>query len=189
MLGRITSAIRPRPVVPSQSHATKAWSTGAVGEERISERLDAVPGIIALHDRRMPGSKASIDHIVASANGVHVIDAKRYRGRVGSRDVRSLFRPDVRLIVGGCDRTKLVASVLDQAGRVAAVVRDTGVPVYAGLCLVDAEWALFARPFFLGGAWIGSPEALAKRVSAMGSLDRSAVEATARRIAAVFEPA
>ena len=38
--------------------------------------------IAVLHDRRIPGSKANIDHIAITAAGIWVIDAKRYKGDV-----------------------------------------------------------------------------------------------------------
>lgn len=34
-----------------------------------------------LRDRRIPGSRANIDHLAVTPTGVHVIDAKRYNGR------------------------------------------------------------------------------------------------------------
>jgi hypothetical protein len=33
-----------------------------------------------VHDRRVPGCKAIIDHIAVSPGGVYVIDAKKYTG-------------------------------------------------------------------------------------------------------------
>jgi hypothetical protein len=60
-----------------------AWATGAEGEEVLGARLDAASGsrVRLLHDRRLPGSKANIDHLVICPTGVVVIDAEKYRGR------------------------------------------------------------------------------------------------------------
>ncbi|MFC5179418.1 nuclease-related domain-containing protein [Nocardioides taihuensis] len=60
-----------------------AWDTGAVGEERLGRRLNQLASdkLLVLHDRRIPGSRANIDHIAITPSGVYVIDAKRYRGR------------------------------------------------------------------------------------------------------------
>ena len=58
-----------------------------------------------LHDRRIPRTKANIDHIAVTANGVYVVDAKKYRGRPQLRIEGGILRPRVeRLLVGsrGC---------------------------------------------------------------------------------------
>lgn len=59
--------------------STKAWATGARGEEQLGRRLDGLAerGVRVLHDRRIPGTRANIDHIAVSSSGVFVIDAKR----------------------------------------------------------------------------------------------------------------
>ena len=59
---------------------TRAWATGAEGEVVLGRRLDAAVGVRVLHDRRIPGSKANIDHIAIGPRGVFVIDAKHYKG-------------------------------------------------------------------------------------------------------------
>ena len=66
-----------------ERQSTKAWSTGAAGEERLGRLLDVLrsEGCRTLHDRRVPGTRANIDHVVVSPGGVWVIDAKRYKGR------------------------------------------------------------------------------------------------------------
>jgi len=69
-----------------------------------------------LHDRRIPGSKANLDHIAVTPSGVYVIDAQRYRGRRPQTQVDSgLFRPRTEhLIVGRRDSTKLVVGMHKQ---------------------------------------------------------------------------
>ena len=71
-----------------EKQSTKAWATGAVGEERLGARLDSLvsESIAVLHDRRIPGSKANIDHIAITTAGIWVIDAKRYKGRPELQD-------------------------------------------------------------------------------------------------------
>jgi hypothetical protein len=58
---------------------TKAWDRGAIGEERLGTGHNAVAGagLAVLHDRRIPGSKANIDHMAITPGGIWVIDAKR----------------------------------------------------------------------------------------------------------------
>lgn len=43
--------------ISDERQSTKAWSTGAVGEERLGTRLDSLvsESIAVLHDRRIPG--------------------------------------------------------------------------------------------------------------------------------------
>jgi hypothetical protein len=65
------------------SQSTQAWGKGAVGEIRIGKVLDAMGakhGFGVLHDRKIPGSVANIDHILVTDRGVFVIDAKNYKG-------------------------------------------------------------------------------------------------------------
>lgn len=59
---------------------TRAWASGAKGEVALGARLDehASETIAVMHDRLIPGTKANIDHIVVTAGGVLVVDAKRY---------------------------------------------------------------------------------------------------------------
>lgn len=104
---------------------TKAWATGAVGEERLGARLDSLTSesIALLHDRRIPGSKANIDHIAVTAAGIWVIDAKRYKGRPELRVEGGILRSRVeRVLVGRRDCTKLVDGVLKQIDLVREVV-------------------------------------------------------------------
>lgn len=89
----------------------QAWATGAVGEERLGRRLDAAAGplVRVLHDRRIPGSRANLDHLVVCPTGVFVVDAKRYQGRPHRVVEGGLFSPRTeKLLVGRRDCTKLV---------------------------------------------------------------------------------
>ena len=45
-------------------------------------RLDVIlsPTVRVLHDRRIPGTRANIEHLVVCPTGVLVVDAKRYVG-------------------------------------------------------------------------------------------------------------
>jgi len=51
--------------------STKVWDQGAVGEERVGARLgEARPRIEVLHDRRIPRSRANLDHLVVAPTGI-----------------------------------------------------------------------------------------------------------------------
>ena len=59
------------------------WAHGAGGEELVAQELaKRCPEVAVLHDRRIPGSRANIDHIAVAPTGVWVIDTKRYKGKV-----------------------------------------------------------------------------------------------------------
>ena len=77
-IGRLILAVTTDP------QSTKAWVRGAQGERRLGVQLDklATDGAVVLHDRRIPNSRANIDHIVIAHSGMWVIDANHYhRGR------------------------------------------------------------------------------------------------------------
>ncbi len=188
VIGRVAAAITPKPVVTPESQSTAAWNTGAVGEEQLGGALETLDGVRVLHDRRMPKSKANIDHILISSAGVFVVDAKRYRGRVQHRDAGSFFRPNVKLYVGSRDCTKLLDGVIRQA-QVVRELLDDDARVSPALCFIDSEWSLFGRPFAVDGVWIGWPKALGKWVTQDGSLGVEAVDAYAHRLAATLKPA
>lgn len=128
--------------VSDDPQSTRAWDTGAVGEERLGARLNELAGdsLRVLHDRKLPRSCANIDHLAVTPNGVFVIDAKRYRGRPALVVEGGLIRPRVeKLTVEGRDRTKVVEGVTKQAEVVRGLV-GPGVPVRGVLCFVEADW-------------------------------------------------
>lgn len=181
--GNIAVALTP------ERQSTRAWSTGALGEERVGARLDGIASerIRVLHDRRIPDTKRNIDHIVVTPAGVWVVDTKRYKGAPGLRVEGGLFRPRVeRLFVAGRDQTKLVDGVLGQVLDVREVVPDA--PVRGALCFVDADWPLLAASFQVGGIEVLWPRKLVARLTAAGP-ERVDVDEVAARIAARFRGA
>lgn len=142
---------------------TKSWNRGAIGEERLGARLNALvaDGLAVLHDRRIPGSKANIDHIAITPGGIWVIDAKRYKGRPELKIEGGILRPRAeRLLVGRRDCTKLVDGVLNQVDVVRDFVGD--VPVTGALCFIEADWPLFGATFSTRGIHVLWPKRLAK---------------------------
>lgn len=149
-----------------ERQSTKAWATGAAGEERLGARLDSLASesVAVLHDRRIPGTKANIDHIVITQAGIWVIDAKRYKGRTDLKVEGGLLRPRVeRVLVGRRDCTKLVDGVLKQVDLVRDVVGD--VPVTGALCFVEADWPLIGGAFVTRGVHALWPKRLAKALT------------------------
>jgi hypothetical protein len=159
----------------------QAWAKGADGERKVARVLDkraAGHGVVLLHDRCVPGSRANIDHIAIGPAGVFVIDAKRYTGRIGVERRGGLLRPRTEhLLVGGRDRTKLVDGVLAQAEVVRSLCAAAVHPV---LCFVDGDWPFMARLEVRGVPILG-PRKVAKLCRAQGPLD---VEAVAGELAA-----
>jgi len=73
--------------------STKAWGRGAEGERKVARLLNTlVPeGIAVLHDRRIPRTKANIDHIAIAPSGIYIVDSKRYTGRVEPRSTGGIL--------------------------------------------------------------------------------------------------
>jgi hypothetical protein len=158
--GRLAGFVK---AVTPEKQSTKAWSSGAAGEAAVGARLDglASESIRVMHDRRIPRSKANIDHIVVTPGGVWVIDTKRYAGKAPEKRVEGgIVRPRVELLIyRGSDKTKLVDGVLKQVSHVQAAVGD--VPVFGVLCFVDSDWGFFADAFTVNGVHVVWPRKLA----------------------------
>ncbi len=113
-----------------EPQSTRAWQRGAVGEERLAQRLNQLTdkGVRLLHDRRIPGTRVNIDHLAVTAGGVYVIDAKRYTGRPHLRVDGGLLRPRTEmLMVGNC--TKLLDGVHPQVQLVASAFHIAQIDV------------------------------------------------------------
>jgi hypothetical protein len=156
--------------------STRVWERGSVGESKLGAALGKIDrdDVIFLHDRAVPGSRRNIDHIVVAPSGVYVVDAKRYRGRVEVRDVSGLFsRADLRLFVGGRDRSKLAHAMDWQVEAVRAGMGGReDVPITPVLCFIDAEWPLFgALDLFEEGCAHGWTEVGPQARNPTGSTD------------------
>jgi Nuclease-related domain len=175
--------------VAGASATERAWARGAGGEIKLARTLEqrtARHGVALLHDRRVPGSRANIDHIAVGRPGVFVIDAKRYSGRIAVERRGGLLRPRTsHLIIGGRDKTELVDGVLAQAEVVSGVLAAAGhaaAPVLPVLCFVDGDWPFMPR-LAVQGVPIVWPRQTAKLCRGDGPLDPATVEAVADEIA------
>ena len=176
--------------VTDEPQSTKAWDTGAIGEERLGQKLNELASdtLRVLHDRRIPGTRANIDHIAVTPTGVYVIDPKRYAGRPTLKVEGGLLRPRTeKLLVGGRDRTKLVDGVLKQVGLVRAIVGDD-VPVTGVLCFIDADWPLIGGAFTTRGVEVLWPKKLYPRLTAP-TPSQVDLDALHRALAAALPPA
>jgi Nuclease-related domain len=149
-------------------------------------------GVIALHDRRVPGSSANIDHIVVGPSGIYVIDAKyRETGRVQLRRPGSIFRPaPPQLWVGGRNCTKLVTSMAKQLDVVKVALPEELHPhLRAILALVNVDWGVFPTAFEIGGVLVAWPKEVARVVDRAGPLSAAEVKSTAGQLATRLKPA
>jgi hypothetical protein len=171
--------------------STKAWDTGALGEERLGNRLNelASDALRVLHDRRIPGTKANIDHIAVAPTGVYVIDAKKYTGRPQLKIEGGILRPRVeKLLVGSRDCTKLVDGVLKQVEVVRRLV-DDDLPVHGVLCFIEADWPLIGGSFTTRGVEVLWPKRLYPKLKSDGPLLTQTVAEVHRHLASSLPPA
>ncbi|REK72213.1 NERD domain-containing protein [Aeromicrobium endophyticum] len=169
-----------------EPQTTEAWNTGAVGEERLGARLNELSSdrLRVLHDRRVPGRRANIDHVAVTPTGVYVIDAKKYAGRPRLKVEGGLLRPRTeKLLVGSRNCTKLVDGVLKQVDVVRSVVADD-VPVHAVLCFVEADWPLIGGAFETRGVSVLWPRKLYPVLAEEGPLTAESIDAIHRAVAA-----
>jgi hypothetical protein len=163
----------------------KAWASGAVGERVVGgelEKLAAGASMFVLHDRRVPGSNANIDHIVVAHSGIWVIDAKRYQKKRVETRARKM-RP--ALVVGGYAQAKLVAGVTDHA-KVVRDVLDGGFSVRPLLCFVDA---LFNTVLHVDGVVICPPDRLRKVLLGRGPITEDCIADIGRSLARTLRAA
>ena len=143
------------------------WAKGAEGEELIGASLEsrARAEVFLLHDRRMPGTRANIDHIAVAPTGVWVIDAKNYRGKA---EVRGRG-PSQELWIAGRDRTKLVESLARQVEVVTRLVGEIAprTPIHGAFCFLDTNMTLF-RKLTVRGFPLCWCKGMAKRLNADG---------------------
>jgi hypothetical protein len=117
----------------------RAWGIGAEGERVTGRELDRLPdGFRVLHDLRIPGSRANVDHVVIGPTGVFVVESKRMRGKLRVRGEE--------VIVAGRRR-----GMVDEVRREVAAVQTAlaaagiGAPVRPILFIQEAD-----PPWFLG---------------------------------------
>ncbi len=172
--------------------STRSWATGAKGEVVLGKRLDKLVerGFHVLHDRRIPGTKANIDHIVVAPRGVFVIDAKRYKGAPRLQVEGGLFSRRVeKLMVGSRDCTELVGKVRKHVSLVEGALAAAGladVSVAGMLCFVEADWPLLGGNFVIDGVEALWPGKASDRLTQSGPLDLDQMRAVARALATHF---
>ena len=174
--------------VTDDQQPTKAWDTGALGEERLGARLNELASdtLRVLHDRRIPRTRANIDHLAVTPTGVYVIDAKKYQGRPHLKIEGGFLRPRIeKLLVGSRDCTKLVDGVVKQVDIVRNVL-DDDIPVHGVLCFVEADWPLIGGAFTTRGVQVLWPKKLYPILQATGSLQVESLAEIHRALASAL---
>jgi hypothetical protein len=185
-LGGVVLALTDAPA------STRAWSIGSAGEAKLAAALSDVDGLVALHDRRVPGTRGNIDHIIIAPAGVFVVDAKAHKGTVRIRDRGGLFRTDLRLYLGSRDCSALADGLTWQVEAVQRALEaskfDPMPTIMPVLCFVEAEWPLFRAPESFRGVQLESPRSFRELVTGAFTLEPAMVERIARSIASALPP-
>ena len=190
-LGGLILALTDDPV------STRVWAQGAHGERAVAAALAGLVGgdLIALHDRRSVrqdgrSSRGNIDHLLVTASGVWVVDAKTHRGTLEVRRSGGLFSPRVeKLYIGGRDQTSLLdglAGQVDSVKRVLAAV-NAEVPVRGALCFVGTELPWFGEN--IRGVPLVGRRGLTKLLRQPGDLTTEDRESVAHYLDRRFIPA
>lgn len=161
-LGKMLLALRSEP------QHVQAWETGAKGEETLGRVLNraASERLVVLHDRRVPKSRANIDHMVLTAEALWIIDAKKYTGKPELRRSGGLFSAKTEdLFVNGRNQTKLVDGVQRQMA-LAEDLCSLSVPVRGALCFINADWPLIGGNFTVRGIEALWPRRMVKLLQA-----------------------
>jgi hypothetical protein len=173
----------------------KHWTAGADGEQLLAESLTRrCPEVLMLHDRRMPNSRANIDHIAIAASGVYVIDAKRYDGKI--EVLKPLFGTP-KLKIAGRDRTRLVDGLGEQVVAVGAVLSAVApdVRVRGCLCFLAPEGFMsdsglpVLRTLKFKGYPLYYPRRLARRLNRRGALTPDRARMIHAHLGASLQPA
>lgn len=185
-LGGVILALTDEP------QSTRAWARGSQGEQELAEALAELDDVRVLNDRRVPGTRGNIDHIVIAAAGVFVVDAKRYEGTIRIRDVGGFFKRDERLFVGRRDCSKLADNMawqLEAVERALSVVGVTPMPgIIPVLCFVRGDWPLLSPPSTYHGVRLEGTGSIKKLVRSDEVVDAAAIDRVTRALAAAFPP-
>ncbi|NNN14061.1 MAG: NERD domain-containing protein, partial [Acidimicrobiaceae bacterium] len=185
--GRLAPIAR---ALTSDPITTRVWAQGAVGEEVLGRQLsdDFSGKYIVLHDRRIKGTRANIDHMVLASSGIWIIDAKRYTGVVERRRARDGSKKQ-HLFIDGRDRHKLVDGMAFQLDRVKKVTEDfADLPLFGVLCFVETSW-WSQLPLELEGVLMTRYKWLKPRIESGSILEDQQLLKIGQRINDSFPPA
>jgi Nuclease-related domain len=84
LVGLVAAALLAWRLRFRPSEQARTWRRGAEGERHTARLLDRLThdGYVVFHDLAVPGSLATVDHLVIGPTGVFVIDSKQWTGSV-----------------------------------------------------------------------------------------------------------
>jgi hypothetical protein len=147
----------------ANSRKQARWSRSAESRERARRLQGLLAGssVRLLNERRVPGARATVDHLAVGPQGVTVIDAVYETGR--ARVV------DGRLLVGGEDRTMLVRDVMRQVEVIRlGLAASPSIPVNGAICWLAPDGLPRVRKLALGGILIDTPRSIAEELRRPG---------------------
>src|SRR5664279_5060278 len=165
-------------------------SSSSAASDVYKRQLEGVAGLQVLHDRRVPGTKGNVDHILIAPAGVFVVDAKHYEGRIEIRNRGWFLRPDYRLYVGGRDRSALADGLGWQVETVERVLLAAAIdpmpPITPVLCFIDGDWPLINPPSTFAGVRLESERSVKRLVGRGTAVDPRVIEQVSRILAAAL---
>lgn len=178
--------------IGDEEQSTRAWQTGALGEERLAVALAGVANLRVLHDRRVRGTRGNIDHILIAPAGVFVVDSKKYSGLIRIRDRGGFFKSDRRLYVGNRDCSRLAENMGWQVEAVREALQSVdpegAIPVAPVICFIDGEWPLLSPPEHYKGVRLEGKRSIKRLISRGRVLDLPRMDELFRTLAATFPP-
>lgn len=147
--------------------------------------------VVTLHGLGQSGTTSTVDHLVVAPSGIWVIATMTFKLEVRAENVGGRRSTEIRLYVGGRDRTALTWGIANQAEVIRRVLADTwpDVPVRPALSFVDAVWPRFAKPFAVQGVHVFSPKTMADAVREAGPIAPAQVDQIAAQLAEALDPA
>ena len=163
------------------SQKTANWKTGSLGEELVGAKLDRLAkesDFRVLHDRRIPPTKANIDHLVVTSAGIFVLDAKNYTGEIDIQSSGFFSNKPPKLLINGRDQSGLIPKVQKQVAKVEAAISGLGIqmPVCGVLIFVVGPLRIFIMPKEISGVLLGTQRGLEKIILETGTHSHSEVE-------------
>lgn len=138
---RVRAWTQRRRLLPAVRGAVAALRGGAGRERRAETHLKGLEenGYVLLHDRLLPGGRASIDHVVIGPTGVFVVETKSWQGQLAVESDRLFV--DGRLRDGAAD--KILRAAADVQSLLVGELRPLGVTVVPIVCFHRTDLPVF----------------------------------------------
>lgn len=183
-IGRIARAFFDDPAFhdPAAGDPTGTTSNCHGSVETLERRSDRNRDerAVVLHNRRLPGTREVVGHVVVAPSGVWVVELTGLPGKVAERNVGRWFNQKSRLYVADVDQSVVLESVQLKSEAIERIIENFDVraasTVDRAACFVEADWPrVFARPLRINDVWVTWPSSLAEMIVADGPLDFEAV--------------